>query len=121
VCSSDLTGANPGYWTTMGYDYLARPTSQAAADGSTVYSYYNEGSSYKPSSASSDTGTTVRSKDAWGRERWTRTDAFGRLVEAVEPDNGSASVLSGTNMAAIYAYDQLDRVNGITQGSQTRS
>ncbi|MEQ1606438.1 MAG: RHS repeat-associated core domain-containing protein [Pyrinomonadaceae bacterium] len=114
------TASSPSYWSEITYDKLSRPLSQIAPDGSTSTLTYN-GSA--PSSASSNVGQTVTSADAWGRQRWSRTDAFGRLVEAVEPDPASStgSVTGSGNINTTYAYDRLDRLTTITQGSQTRS
>lgn len=114
------TGSSPSYWTEFAYDYLSRMTSRTAPDGSTTTISF---SSSQPSSASSNSGTTVLTTDAWGRQRWTRSDAFGRLVEAVEPNPAetTAAVSASGNIATSYAYDQLDQLTGITQGSQTRS
>ncbi len=67
-------------------------------------------------------GSTVRSQDAWGRERWARSDDWGRLVEVVEPDpNGNGSVFAAGNMVTSYTYDTVDQLTQITQGSQTRA
>src|SRR5688572_33342661 len=73
-------------------------------------------------SATPSAGQTVRSQDAWGRERWARTDDFGRLVEVVEPDpTGNATVAASGTLQTTYAYNQSDELITITQGSQTRS
>lgn len=69
------TGSGPSSWSQTAYDYLSRPTSQIAADGSTTTMTYNGA---VPSSGSSDQAQTVTTTDAWGRERWVRYDAFGR-------------------------------------------
>ena len=85
------TTAEASKWSVYTYDDLSRVTQVTAPDGSTSKTFYNE--STKPSSAQSTVGATVRSQDAWGRERWARSDDFGRLVEVVEPDpNGNGSV-----------------------------
>ena len=106
-------------WNTSVYDGLSRVTSTTAPDGSVVQTFYNE--SNRPSAASSTAGDTARVVDPWGRERWGRTDALGRLVEVVEPDqNGSGSVASN-GMATTYGYDTLGNLTSVTQGSQTRS
>src|SRR4029079_3152904 len=70
-------------------------------------------------------GQTVRTTDAWGRQRWARMDDFGRLVEVLEPNpTGDGSIPSTTNsenLPTTYAYDPLDELTTVTQGSQTRS
>ncbi len=115
------TGSSPSYWSENTYDYLSRVTQTTAPDGSTSTMAYNTGSA--PSSAASNTGHTVLSADAWGRQRWARTDAFGRLVEVVEPNPAetTAAVSASGNLATSYAYDYGDELVTITQGSQTRS
>jgi RHS repeat-associated protein len=106
-------------WNTSVYDALSRVTSTTAPDGSVVQSFYNE--SGRPSVASSTPGDTTRVIDPWGRERWGRTDALGRLVEVVEPDqNGSGSVATN-GMATTYGYDTAGNLTSVTQGSQTRA
>lgn len=114
--------SSPTDWTTSTYDFLSRVTQQQAPDGST--SAFTHNSSSAPSGASSNTGQTVATTDAWGRQRWTRTDAFGRTVEALEPDpastTGSLTSPPTANLQTAYAYDSLDRLTAIYQGSQTR-
>ena len=106
-------------WNTTAYDGLSRVISTTAPDGSVVQTFYNESS--RPSAASSSAGDNARVVDAWGRERWGRTDALGRLVEVVEPDpNGSGSVASN-GMVTTYGYNTLGSLTSVTQGSQTRS
>jgi len=106
-------------WNTSAYDALSRVTSTTAPDGSVVQTFYNESS--RPSVASSTPGDTTRVVDPWGRERWGRMDALGRLVEVVEPDqNGSGSVATN-GMATTYGYNTLGNLTSVTQGSQTRS
>ncbi len=114
------TGSSPSDWSESAYDYLGRVTTQTAPDGSANSMNYNPSA---PSSASSNVGVTVITSDAWGRERWVRNDAYGRLVEVVEPDPGatSAAVSASGNLSTTYSYDTLDRLTTITQGSQTRS
>lgn len=106
-------------WNTTTYDALQRVTSIEAPDGSKIESFYNESS--RPSAASSAPGETTRTVDAWGRERWGRSDSLGRLVEVVEPDqNGSGSVATN-GMGTTYTYDTLGNLATVTQGPQTRS
>ncbi len=114
------TGSSPSDWSEIAYDHLGRATTQTAPDGSATTMNY---SSSQPSSASSNSGDTILTADAWGRERWIRNDAYGRLVEVVEPDPAatSAAVSASGNIATSYTYDSLDRLTGITQGSQSRS
>lgn len=65
-------------------------------------------------------GETTRVQDAWGRERWGRTDALGHLVEIVEPDpNGSGSVASN-GLLTTYGYNTIDKLTDVYQGAQHR-
>ena len=110
---------SPTKWTTHTYDDLLRVTQITAPDGSSTNMFYNETS--KPNSALNTVGNTVRTQDAWGRERWARSDDFGRLVEIVEPNpNGNGSVMGSGNIVTRYTYDSLDRLTQINQGSQIR-
>ncbi|NNE67398.1 MAG: peptidoglycan DD-metalloendopeptidase family protein [Pyrinomonadaceae bacterium] len=112
--------SSPTKWTTYAYDNESRVTQVTAPDGSTNKIFYNE--TTKPSSALTTAGSTVRSQDAWGRERWARKDDWGRLVEVVEPGpTSNGSVTASGNMVTRYTYDSVDRLTLITQGSQTRS
>ena len=107
-------------WTTFHYDQLSRTTQVTAPDGSTSKTFYNENS--RPDSASNLPGQTVSSQDAWGRERWARTDDFGRLAEVVEPNPNSTGGMSNSgSLQTVYSYDAVDRLTQVTQGAQTRA
>lgn len=119
------SGDTPLY-TSFVYDLFSRVTAERLPDGSTdaqrstTYHYYNEPD--RPDTASAAPGTTVRTKDAWGRERWSRSDALGRLVEAVEPNPaGNGSVLLAGSLATTYRHNALDRLVEARQGNQQRS
>jgi RHS repeat-associated protein len=106
-------------WTTATYDALGRTKTVTAPDGSVTQTFYNESS--RPDVASSTPGETTRVQDAWGRERWGRTDASGRLVEVVEPNpSGNGSVATG-GLVTTYAYNTLGNLITVGQGAQTRS
>ena len=112
-------GVEQPQWSTTAYDALSRPISVTAPDGSTTQSFYNEGA--RPSEASSTPGETTRVQDAWGRERWGRTDSSGRLVEVVEPNpSGNGSVATG-GLVTTYSYNTLGNLTQVNQGAQTRS
>lgn len=91
------SSGSPAYWTEYTYDHLSRVTQFTAPDGSTSKTFFNE--AQKPDSATSSAGQTVRSQDAWGRERWARTDDFGRLVEVVEPNPQGSATTPSINVA----------------------
>ena len=107
------------HWSERSYDGLGRLTVLRAPDGSEFRSFYDEAT--RPSGASSDLGERVRSVDPAGRERWSRTDALGRLTEVVEPaPDGDGSVFRPGHMVAYYSWNALDRLEKIRQGTQTR-
>lgn len=115
----NAAAGNPNLWTESLYDALSRVTQVTTPDGSTSKSFYNETS--RPDSASAHPGNTVRSQDAWGRERWARTDDFGRLAEVVEPaPAGSGSVGDAGSLKTGYAYDAKDQLVTVYQGVQQR-
>ncbi len=103
--------------STLVYDALGRTKTVTLPDGSVTETFYNEQS--RPDVASSLPGETTRVRDAWGRERWGRTDASGRLVEVVEPvfwGNGSVSA----GMQTTYVYNTLGNLITINSMSGTQ-
>src|SRR5207247_1157679 len=75
-----------------------------------------------PPGASTDPGETTRVQDAWGRERWGRTDAQGRLVEVAEPKpDGTGSVFEVGALVTTYGYNSLGNLTQVNQDAQTRS
>ena len=106
-------------WTVTTYDELGRTATVTAPDGSVVQMFYNEAS--RPSVASSTPGETTRIQDAWGRERWGRTDAANRPVEVVEPDPSGNGSVATNGLVTTYGYNTLGHLTTITQGAQTRS
>jgi RHS repeat-associated protein len=106
-------------WSTTTYDALGRVQSITAADGSTVQNFYNEAS--RPDVASTAPGETLRMQDAWGRERWMRRDALGRMVEVIEPIFWGPGPMNYGGMQTTYTYNTLGYLTQITMGSQTRS
>jgi len=106
-------------WTSASYDALGRTRTVTAPDGSVTQTFYNEVS--RPDVASSTAGETTRVQDAWGRERWGRTDASGRLVEVVEPNPGGNGSAATSGLVTTYAYNTLGNLTSVSQGAQTRS
>lgn len=107
------------------YDELGRVIKVKAPDGSETQSFYNEAT--RPVTASTTPGQTTRVVNAWGRERWGRSDALGRLVEVIEPDpnpTGNGLVMgsgaSALSLATKYSYDTLGNLTLVVQGSQQR-
>src|SRR6201991_339867 len=107
------------YFSTMTYDELGRKRVATAPDGSVTQTFYNEVS--RPSVASSSPGSTTRMQDAWGRERWARNDARGRLVEVVEPDPAGNGSVASNGLLTTLGYDTLGNLTQVVQGAQTRS
>ena len=117
-------------FTSTSYDAMGRPTRVTAADGSVTEAYYN-GADFDPSDSYQPirpdavsqiaAGDTTLVRDPWGRERWGRTDAEGRIVEVVEPNpSGNGSVATG-GLVTTYSYNTLGNLTGIVQDAQTRS
>src|SRR6185295_988801 len=96
-------GAESPLSSTVAYDALGRAYSVTAPDGSVTETFYNE--TTRPDAASSSQGETTRVKDAWGRERWGRTDASGRLVEVVEPSPNGNGLVATAGLLTTYAYN----------------
>jgi RHS repeat-associated protein len=110
-------GAEPPQWSTVVYDSLSRPVQTVSPDGSVVTRAYNPPD---PPGSSGQPGPSVKVTDPWGRERWARSDALGRLVEVAEPNSGGNGSLSGGAIYTAYSYDALDRLIQVNQGAQTR-
>lgn len=116
-------------WTITTYDALSRVTRVTGSDGSITETYYNEkdfdpSDSYiptRPNVASNVPGQTTLVRDAWGRERWGRTDSQGRLVELVEPNPSGPGTVATGGLVTTYSYNTLGNLVGITQGAQTRA
>lgn len=105
----------PVYWTEVEYDALGRTTKVIEPDGSVAQAIYNEAAGVNGSSGLP--GETIRNVDAWGRERWARHDALGRLAEVVEPNpSGSDSVFSAGSLATRYTYNTLGNLTESNQG-----
>jgi len=114
-------------WSYTSYDALSRTkkviapdyTLSDGSDGSATELFYNEAT--RPSVASSLPGETTRVRDAWGRERWGRLDAQGRLVEVVEPNpSGSGSVFEAGALQTTYSYNTVGDLIQVNQDAQTR-
>src|SRR5205085_9962948 len=105
-------------------DALGRTKTVTAPDGSQTQTFYNE--TTRPDVASNDAGETTRVQDAWGRERWGRTDANGRLVEVIEPNATGGGSVATAGCLTTYAYNTLGNltiINSIAgaQVQQSRS
>ena len=83
-----------------------------AYNGSVTRMFYNEAS--RPAGASSEKGQTTRSVDSWGRWRWSRVDANGRLAEVLEPNPAN-----DTGFRTTYIYNSLGNLVQTVQPDQT--
>ena len=90
-------------WTETAYDALGRVVSVKTLDDNA-------------SATTSYSGDTMTVTDQAGKDRQSTTDALGRLVKVIE-DPGT----SGLGYVTDYAYDVLDNLKTVTQGSQTRT
>ena len=88
-------------WTTQVFDALSRVTSVTAPDGSVVTTSYS--------------GNSVTVTDQAGKRRKSLTDGLGRLTDVFEDPT------PGLNYQTTYAYDVLDDLTTVTQGTQTRT
>jgi RHS repeat-associated protein len=110
-----LADGRTSQWSETFYDALGRVTHVLAPDGSETRAFYNEAA--RPYGASPTPGQTLRTVDAWGRERWTRSDALGRVVEVFEPNPAGRGVVSefGT-IATFYDYNVLGLATRVLHG-----
>jgi RHS repeat-associated protein len=86
-------------WTTQAFDALGRVISITTPDSAVVTPSYS--------------GSSVTVTDQAGKARRSVSDALGRLIEVYEDPNG-------LNYQTTYAYDVLDNLVKVTQGSQQR-
>ena len=87
-------------WTTHLFDALGRPTSLTSPDNSVMSTAYS--------------ANTVTITEQTGKQRKSVNDALGRLVQVYEDP-------AGVNYLTSYAYDVLNNVTTVTQGTQTRT
>src|SRR6266478_1302423 len=104
--SNPYTGSSTSYWSTSKFDVLGRTisvTSPAPDSSQSTFSY---------------TSNTMTSTDPASKQRKTQIDGVGRLLKVFEPDVNNGNQLT---QATTYAYNVLDELTTVTQGSQTRS
>jgi RHS repeat-associated protein len=89
-------------WTTLAFDALGRVVSVTTPDSAVVATSYS--------------GNSVTATDQAGKQRKSVTDALGRLTQVYEAPNDV-----NFNYLTSYAYDTLDNLTTVTQGTQTRT
>ena len=118
------TTSDPTYGSTsFQYDGLNRITRTTLPGGNYTEAFYGSGvgaaggrTTQLCASGTFVLGYPVLAKDEAGKKRQSWTDAFGRLIEADEPDATGALTL-GT----CYKYDVLGNLIQVDQGVQTRT
>ncbi len=108
---------------TPAYDGFDRVVSVARASGGTVHVYYgstvssNGGTGTQNcSSGTYGYGYPTLTVDETGKKRETWVDAFGRTIEADEPDPSTNNMTVGT----CYIYDLNNNLKEVDEGSQNR-
>jgi RHS repeat-associated protein len=124
-CDSSVDISKTQLWNVITFDSLGRVMTTSAADCGAANSttcnrtslFYDEVT--RPSSASKLPGHVVRAQDATGRERWSRSDALGNLVEVVEPSayGSNGSVSAPGDVATSYSYNALGQLTQSLQGA----
>src|ERR1700733_1574298 len=116
------TSSSTDGYDTYTYDGLGRVTKGTHSDSSSSSTYYGTavttGGGIGTQLCSSSTyglGYPVLAVDEAGKKRQAWGDAFGRTIEVDEPNN-TGSLTQNT----CYAYDVVNDVTGVAQGSQTR-
>jgi YD repeat-containing protein len=101
---SDPYTSSAQYWTTTQYDALGRITKTIAQDnGQTTYAYATN---------------SVTLTDPTGKQRKSVTDGLRHVVSVYEPDPTNNNSLT---LQTSYTFTVLDKITGLTQGSQTRT
>lgn len=101
--SNPYTGSSPSYWTQLSFDVLGRLTTTTLPDNSTNSASYSD--------------NAVTATDAAGKQRKAFYDGSGRMTSVYEPDPSNGNSLS---LQTTYAYNVLDQLTQVSQGSQTR-
>ena len=103
-------------WTSMTYDAEGRVTAVMTSDTAQVTT------AYALATSGSQIGTVVTVTDQSSKVRRSVTNALGELIRVDEPTTSGLGTISSPNQATTYAYDYLNNLTGITQGSsQSRS
>ncbi|MBI1766632.1 MAG: RHS repeat-associated core domain-containing protein [Acidobacteria bacterium] len=109
-------GSETQGWYENTYDPLDRLTKVCRLDSTTfapietlTEKFYDE-ATVPDATTAAFKGNTIRTRDAWNRERWARFDWADRLCEVVEPDAaGLGDVATGGTLTK-YSYDCLNNL-----------
>ncbi len=114
--------------TSSNFDPFGRAQTVVRADGSTTnISFADSYSNYsdtKKAVTVKNLGGTCSGGSCTGGSDSTSTyfsDAFGRMIRAVEPGGTDGTDCTQGSYRTCYTYDVRGRLTGVTQGSQTRS
>jgi RHS repeat-associated protein len=100
LSSGSASAINPsGKWSTRAFDALSRMVTVTTPDSAAVATSYS--------------GNTVTVTDQASKSRKSVTDGLGRLTQVYEAPNDS-----NYNYLTSYAYDALDDLTSVTQGTQ---
>jgi RHS repeat-associated protein len=98
------------------YDDLGRLTKVKTPDNAEVET------SYALATSGSQIGTMITVEDQADQLKRSISNAMGQLIRIDEPtDSGGLGTVSSPNQATIYAYNTLNNLTTVTQGSQTRT
>jgi RHS repeat-associated protein len=104
------------YWTENFYDTAGRPFKVTTPDNAIVEMLYSL------ATTGSQIGSVVTVKDQALKERRSITNALGQLKRVDEPNNvGTLGAIDAPVQPTLYAYDLLNNLTIVTQGSQTRT
>ncbi len=101
--------------TTFNYDALSRAIKEIPPDGSS--STNNVQTAYGLQNTGSNLGITVTVTDQASKQRESISDAQGRLIEVLEPDPSSGSLVNETD----YFYDTVNNLTCVQQQGSTSS
>jgi RHS repeat-associated protein len=97
--------------TSSAFDPFGHPQTITKADGQSIQISYRDGSAEFSDTLETQTFLV----DGRSASTVARKDALGRITAVTEPDTGAGAETT------FYAYDVLDKVAQVMQGSQTRS
>lgn len=98
------------------YDDLGRVIKVKTPDNAEIET------SYGLATTGSQIGTVITVEDQADKQRRSITNAQGHLLRVDEPtDAGGLGAINAPNQPTVYAYDLLDNLTTVTQGSQVRN